>query len=84
MIKVLYFAKLRERIGVADEVVTPPAEVATVADFMTWLASRDARSHAAFEQPSAIRAALDMVHAPHEAKLAGVREVAFFPPVTGG
>ena len=82
--KAVYFAWVRERVGKAEEELDPPPSVATVADLIAWLASRDEGYAHAFEKPSIIRAALDRVHARHEAAIAGAREVAFFPPMTGG
>jgi molybdopterin synthase sulfur carrier subunit len=58
--------------------------VATVADLVAWLKTREPRYAAAFEDISAIRVALDQEQADFDAPLAGVREVALFPPVTGG
>ena len=77
-------AWVRERIGRAEEDVNPPAEVATVADLMAWLAGRGENYAYAFENPGVIRSALDHTHAPHGTSLQGVREIAFFPPMTGG
>ncbi len=82
--KVLYFAWLRERIGVGSEDVTPPETVETVGDLIDWLRGREARYAAAFEDISAIKVAVDQEQADFDAPLAGVREVALFPPVTGG
>jgi sulfur-carrier protein len=82
--KALYFAWVRERIGKAEEEIDPPAEVKTVADLVGWLSRRDENYAHAFENPRVIRAALDRAHAKPEARIAGAREVAFFPPMTGG
>jgi molybdopterin synthase sulfur carrier subunit len=82
--RIVYFASVRERIGKAEEEVTPPAGVATVADLMAWLAGRDESSAAAFANARTIRAALDHAHVKHEAELGAAREIAFFPPMTGG
>lgn len=82
--KAIYFAWVRERIGKAEEEIDPPAHVATVADLIAWLSARDETYAHAFENPRVIRAALDRTHAKPEATLAGAREVAFFPPMTGG
>ncbi|NVO15940.1 MAG: molybdopterin converting factor subunit 1 [Rhodoplanes sp.] len=82
--KILYFAWVRERVGKAEETVEPPAGVATVADLMEWLAGRDEAYAYAFENRRVIRAALDQTHARPEAAIAGAREIAFFPPMTGG
>ena len=83
-VKLLYFAWVRERIGKPDEVVEPPAGVRTIADLVTWLAQRGEEYAYAFENPKVIRAAIDRVHARPDATLAGAREIAFFPPMTGG
>ena len=82
--KAVYFAWVRERIGKAEEEIDPPADVATVADLIAWLSARDEGYAHAFENPRVIRAALDRSHAKPDAALAGAREVAFFPPMTGG
>lgn len=82
--KALYFAWVRERVGKAEEEIDPPAEVATVADLIAWLSARDEGYAHAFENPKVIRAALDRAHARPEARIAGAREIAFFPPMTGG
>jgi molybdopterin synthase sulfur carrier subunit len=82
MIDVLYFAWLRERIGTGRERVE--TEAATVADLVEELKAVDSRHAAAFEDVASIRVALDQDLADFDAPLAGVREVAFFPPMTGG
>ncbi|OOY03772.1 molybdopterin converting factor subunit 1 [Thioclava sp. F28-4] len=82
MIDVLYFAWVRERIGVPREKVETQA--ATVADLVEELKSREPRYEAAFADISALRVALDQDLAEFDAPLEGVREVAFFPPMTGG
>ncbi len=80
--RVLYFAWLRERIGVSREEVESAA--ATVADLVEELRAREPRYAAAFADLAAIRVAIDQEMADFDAPLAGAREVAFFPPVTGG
>jgi sulfur-carrier protein len=82
--KLIYFAWVRERVGKSEEEVEPPAEVATVADLVAWLRSRGEGYAYAFEKPSSVRAALDRVHARPDAAIADAKEVAFFPPMTGG
>ena len=82
--KALYFAWVRERIGKREEEIQPPDEVATVGDLIAWLAARDENYAYAFERASAIRAAIDHAHVKHDAKIGGAREIAFFPPMTGG
>lgn len=81
---VLYFAWVRERIGQAEEVVTVPAEVATVADLVGWLAARGGGYAEAMAAPERLRAAIDQNFVGLDASLSGAREVAIFPPVTGG
>jgi sulfur-carrier protein len=83
-VKLLYFAWVRERIGKGEEVVEPPAQVATIADLMGWLAGRGEEYAFAFDNPKVIRAAIDRTHVKPDAAIAGASEVAFFPPMTGG
>jgi sulfur-carrier protein len=82
MIDVLYFAWVRERIGLPKERLETNA--VTVADLITQLRAREERYDAAFADLSALRVALDQELSSFDAPLAGVREVAFFPPMTGG
>lgn len=82
MIEVLYFAWVRERIGLPRERVETSA--ATVADLVEELKAREDRYAAAFADLRSLRVALDQQLADFSAPLAGVREVAFFPPMTGG
>jgi sulfur-carrier protein len=82
--KILYFAWVRERVGKAEETVEPPADVATVGDLMGWLAGRGEEYAHAFDNPRVIRAAIDRAHVKANTAIAGAREVAFFPPMTGG
>ena len=82
--KLLYFAWVRERIGKPEEEVELPAEISTVADLVNWLARRGEQYAYAFENPKVIRAAIDRAHVRADAAIAGAREIAFFPPMTGG
>ncbi|PZN94559.1 MAG: molybdopterin converting factor subunit 1 [Alphaproteobacteria bacterium] len=82
--QILYFAWVRERIGVGEEVLAPPADVATVAELLDWLATQSPGHAAALADRSAIRVAIDQDFAAPDAPVAGAREVAIFPPVTGG
>jgi len=82
MIDVLYFAWVRERIGVPKETVESDAE--TVAELVEELMSREDRYKVAFSDMSSVRIAVDQKLVDIETPLAGVREVAFFPPMTGG
>jgi len=83
-VKVLYFAWVRERVGKAEEDIDLPAGVATVGDLVAWLSGRGEEYAYAFENPAIIRAALDRTHVKAEASLGAAREIAFFPPMTGG
>ena len=82
--KLLYFAWVRERVGKPQEDVELPAGVATVGDLMAWLAKRGDEYAHAFENPKIIRAAIDRAHVRPDTVIAGAREIAFFPPMTGG
>ncbi|SDZ01772.1 molybdopterin synthase subunit MoaD [Jannaschia faecimaris] len=81
-VQVLYFAWLRERIGLGREDVTTDA--ATVADLIVELRAREDRYDLAFSDMTAVRCAVDQTLVDLDAPLDGVREVAFFPPMTGG
>jgi sulfur-carrier protein len=80
----LYFAWVREAVGTGHERVEPPQEVRTVADLVAWLAGRSEGHAQAMRAPERLRAAIDQRFVPLDAPLAGAREVALFPPVTGG
>ncbi|WP_371156827.1 molybdopterin converting factor subunit 1 [Jannaschia sp. 2305UL9-9] len=80
--RVLYFAWLRERIGLGREEVE--TEAATIADLIAELRQRDARYDAAFADVTTVRAALDQELVDLDTPLGAAREVAFFPPMTGG
>ena len=82
--KAVYFAWVRERVGKAEEELNPPSTVTTVGDLMTWPSGRGEGYAHAFDRALSVRAALDRVHARREAPIAGAKEVAFFPPMTGG
>ncbi len=79
---VLYFAWVRERIGLPRERID--SDAATVGDLVAELRKREARYAAAFADLSALRVAVDQELSDFDAPLQGVREVAFFPPMTGG
>jgi molybdopterin synthase sulfur carrier subunit len=82
--KVKYFAWVRERVGKSEEMIEPPSNVQTVEDLIGWLAQRGETYAHAFERPRVIRAAIDQAHVKPNAVIAGAREIAFFPPMTGG
>ncbi|WP_394663033.1 molybdopterin converting factor subunit 1 [uncultured Sphingomonas sp.] len=81
---ILYFAWVRERIGQAEESVTLPSDVTTVAQLVRWLAARGGGYIEAMAEPERLRAAVDQNFVGLEASIVGAREVAIFPPVTGG
>jgi molybdopterin synthase sulfur carrier subunit len=82
--KILYFALLRERLNRAEEELTPPDSVKTIADLIAWLRRRDEAADLAMSQPEIIGAAVDAKKVPHTASIAGARVIALFPPMTGG
>lgn len=83
-INIAYFAWVRERMGCGAEQVDIPDTLTTIADLLLWLAARSATGAAAFADSAKIRAAIDGVMVGPDARLAGAREIALFPPVTGG
>jgi molybdopterin synthase sulfur carrier subunit len=80
----LYFAWVREAVGKDGECVDPPASVLTVADLLDWLAGRDQDHARAFADRGRLRAAVDQSFVPLNSNITGAREIAIFPPVTGG
>jgi molybdopterin synthase sulfur carrier subunit len=83
-VRLLYFAWVREKAGRGEETVDLPGDVTTVGDLIGWLKRRGPEYEAAFERSDVIRAAVDQTHVSHNAPIAKAREIAFFPPVTGG
>jgi molybdopterin converting factor subunit 1 len=83
-VKVLYFAWVRQKIGVAEEEVSPPPSVQDVAGLVVWLAGRSPGHAAAFADPRQVRAAVNQDFATPAQPVKLGDEVAFFPPVTGG
>ena len=82
--KLKYFAWVRERIGKAEEEIDLPASVVSVRDLLVWLRDRDEGYAAALSHPDAIRVAINQEHVDHREPVAGAREIALFPPMTGG
>ena len=82
--KVRYFAWVRERVGKAEEEINLPPDIATVGELVAWLARRGEGYAYAFENPKVIRSAIDKMHVQANARIEGAREIAFFPPMTGG
>jgi molybdopterin synthase sulfur carrier subunit len=83
-LKLRYFAWVRERIGKPEETIEIPPGIGTVADLMIWLASRGEEYAYAFKNANVIRAAIDQKHVRANAAIQDAREIAFFPPMTGG
>ena len=82
--KVLYFAWLRDRVGITEEEVDPPGEVTTVGELIAWLAQQSPGHEEAFAEPAIVRCALNQEYVKVHEKFSRDDEVAFFPPVTGG
>lgn len=82
--KLLYFAWLREKAGIAAEEVTPPDHVTTVGELVDWLKDQSAGHADAFADLSIVRVAVNQEYVGLDQAVAEADEVAFFPPVTGG
>ena len=82
--QLLYFAWVRERIGIAEELATKPAEVATVADLLAWLRGRGTGYDTALADAKRLRVAVNQQHADWQTPIHDSDEIAIFPPVTGG
>ena len=83
-LRILYFAWLRERVGMAEETVAPPAGIDTVATLTAWLRSRSPGHEAALSGGKVLRCAVNQDFAGPDAPVRPGDEIAFFPPVTGG
>jgi molybdopterin synthase sulfur carrier subunit len=83
-IDLLYFSWVREAIGTGGETLDPPEGLASVNDLVDWLATRSEGHARALADRARLRAAVDQVFVPLDAPLGRAREVAIFPPVTGG
>ncbi|MDW6021287.1 molybdopterin converting factor subunit 1 [Mesorhizobium sp. BAC0120] len=82
--KLIYFAWVRERIGTPEEAVELPENVTTVKELLAFLKSRGDGYEAAFLHPEVIRVAINQEHVHHDTAIVGAREIALFPPMTGG
>ncbi|MBB3998578.1 molybdopterin converting factor subunit 1 [Aureimonas pseudogalii] len=82
--KIVYFAWVRERVGIPEEEVALPAGLVTVSDLLHWLKGRGENYDAALQAPEIVRVALDQEHVEHSQPIGDCREVAIFPPMTGG
>jgi molybdopterin synthase sulfur carrier subunit len=83
-VRLVYFAWVRERIGLEEETVDLPQSVKSTGDLLDWLRGRGPEYAHALPDDNTIRIAIDQVHAPGNALLGDAREVALFPPMTGG
>jgi sulfur-carrier protein len=84
MTKLKYFAWVRERIGTSEEMIDLPDAVKTAGDLLRFLAGRGEGYAEALRHPKVIRVAVNQEHVEHGELIAGAREIALFPPMTGG
>jgi len=82
--KVKYFAWMKRTVGIAEEEVNLPVEVCTVGDLVAWLRQRSDRHAEALAEGAAFGAAVDRRTATMDVVIGNAKEVAFFPPFTGG
>ncbi len=83
--KLVYFAWLRERVGFGQEEIDLPQEVSTVSELLNWLRSRGENFEEALKHPEVIRVAIDQVHENDlDKNITSAKEIALFPPMTGG
>ncbi len=82
--QMMYFAWLRAKIGVAEERIEPPSEIATVADLLDWLKARGGGYGDALADLSVVRVAVNQEYVKADHPVAAGDEVALFPPITGG
>jgi sulfur-carrier protein len=83
-VTLLYFAWVRQKVGISEEQIELPAGVATVQDLIVHLRARGGGYADVFAQPTRLRAAVDQAHVSFDAPISEATEVGFFPPVTGG
>jgi len=84
MVKLLYFASVREMVGRSEETVEIPGDVTAISELILWLRKRGPEYEAAFSTSRQIRTAVDQEYANADTSIDGANEIAFFPPVTGG
>ncbi len=83
-VSIRYFSWVREKTGRSEETVEIGPGILTINDLVAWLRTRGPEYDAAFASPGTVRAAINMTHVKSDAKISDAREIAFFPPVTGG
>jgi molybdopterin synthase sulfur carrier subunit len=83
-VDLVYFAWVRERIGKAEETLELPDSVVTAGDLLAHLKTLGEEYEAALEHENVIRVAINQEHVDHHEPIAGAREIALFPPMTGG
>jgi molybdopterin synthase sulfur carrier subunit len=84
MVTILYFASLKEKLGLAKEMITLPEEVKTAADLVRWLSDRGDTWSSAFAEEKNLKIAINQSMSAKEAMIKNGDEIALFPPVTGG
>ena len=84
MVKLVYFAWVRERIGIDGEEIALPSSVETIADLLQHLKTRGDNYQFALDNDEVIRVALDQQHRHHDDRIGDAKEIALFPPMTGG
>jgi molybdopterin synthase sulfur carrier subunit len=82
--KILYFAWLRERLNRSSDEVSPPSDIVTLADLVTWLRERDEALDLAMENPDIFKLSINARIVPWNTPIAGATEIAILPPMTGG
>jgi len=82
--KVRYFSWIRERLGIEEEEITLPSDIATVGEFLAWQKTRGEEFESVLEFPEVVRVAVDHEHRNHDEPIGEAREIALFPPMTGG
>ncbi len=84
MTRLVYFSWVRERIGLPEEEIALPDSVKTAGDLLGFLAAKGDGYALALQYPNVIRVAVDQEHVDHDEAISGAREIAIFPPMTGG
>lgn len=84
VVTLLYFASVREAVGLSEEECDLPTEIETPHQLVAWLAARGPAYKAGFSDSRRLRCAVDQIMVDFDAPLGSGREIAFFPPVTGG